>query len=103
MTKTIFVYLNRAYTSEADLLKFEGVLADEASLFKYDGEAPAVLWRAQGGPEGDLIVTDPEAAYAEFQAGAECVFRVSVIGEDAEPAGTKFVLARDRECVPDFV
>ena len=41
MTNTIFVYTHRAYTSEVALFMYEGVTADEAMHFEYEGEVPA--------------------------------------------------------------
>jgi len=103
MSKLLFVYLHHAYTSEADLLKHEGAPAEESSLFEYEGKTPAALWRAEGGPGVILITADFDEAISEFQAGATCVFRVSVVGVDTAPAWTKFVLARGPEHVPGYL
>lgn len=99
MSKTLFIYLNHAYTSELALAKHEGVTGEEASLFEYEGEAPERLWRVEGGPEVDLITADHDEARAEFQAGGYCLHDVAVMGVHDEKAPCGVILSRD---VPDY-
>ncbi len=103
MTKQLFVYLDRAYTSEKALIKYQGVPADEAAIFEYTGSQPSRLWRVQGGPSGDLITASLDEALAEFAAGGHCLFNVIVVRRMADNAAPDVaVLARQAEHVPDF-
>ena len=88
---TIFVYTHRAYTSEAALLKHEGVPAEEAMYFGYEGEPPAVLWRVEDGPQRDLITADGDEALAELKAGGPGTSLCMITGtgdEDGEAPGS---------------
>ena len=105
MSELIFVYLDHAYTSELALAKHEGVASDEASLFDYEGEAPEVLWRVQGGPEVDLITDSLVDALAEQIAGdADLLHSIDVVGSDNALRDLHpMVMARGPEFVPDYL
>ena len=103
MKKLLYVYLDHAFTSEAALREHRSVSPDEASWFEYEGETPGCLWRAQGGPEVDLITANRDEAVAEFEAGAQCLYRIKVVGVDPEEAPGRLVLSRGGgENAPDF-
>lgn len=84
MTRTMLIFGRHAYTSEADLQKHEGVTSDVADLFHYDGEAPAKLWRVEGGPEVNLITADANEALAELEAGASSIYQLRIMGPHDE-------------------
>ncbi len=105
MSKTLFIYGNHSYASELALAKHEGVTGEEASLFEYEGEAPATLWRVQGGPEAGLITDSLVDALAEQFAGdADLLHSIDVVGSDNALRDLHpMVMARGPEYIPDYL